>query len=379
MKRGMKIILMLILVSFLVACCPDDKETQSLAEIIAEKDLEKEFTLEEKIGQLIITIPPLKSDSVELEELFDEYHVGGLIYMNWINDIKGMSKAEILEYTKMMQQKSAYPLFISADIEGGEINRIKSFHPLKTSQEYGTEFEEAEDQEVVKEAYRKDISELAEVLGEVGINLNFAPVLDVERTLDDGVFSQYGRAYSTNTETVTTLGEIYTEALQENGILATIKHFPGHGHTTCDTFLGNCGVDLTLEEYRERDLPPFVASLTKDPKFTMVGLFSSPYDPEKISIHSSIVIQDLLRGELGFEGIVITDDYMMGAVKDLPRDELTLDALNAGADIFLTTNAEDVPLIYDSLLTAVNTGVVSEERIEESFQRVVELKKEYFG
>lgn len=377
MKKNQVLFLFMLSLFLLLLGCTKE-ENRTLQEILAEKDWKREFTLEEKIGQLIITIPPLKSDKVTKNDLFEKYHVGGLIYMNWPNDIQGMNKKEILEFTKEFQKKTAIPLFISADIEGGEINRIKSFHPLKTSQEIGEEYESAVNKKEIAEQYQSEIQKLAQVLAEIGINLNFAPVLDVERTLDDGVFSQYGRAYSNKTETVQTLGQIYVKELQQNRIIATIKHFPGHGYATCDTFLSNCGIDLTLEEYRARDLPPFREALKQDPKMVMVGLFSTPYDPENISIHSAKVIKDLLRRELGFKGIVITDDYMMGAVKKMNRKELTLKALEAGADLFLTTNAEDIPLIYNSLLTAVQEGVISEERIEESFQRVIQLKKEYF-
>lgn len=363
-------ILSLVLLSFtLITSCQPELSEQS----VPKKNWNDTFTLEEKIGQLIISIPPLPGDGVTLEDLLYTYHLSGFIYMNWPNDIQGMSKQEIIAYTQNLQAKSTIPLFISADIEGGEINRISQFYQLKTSQEYGLAYEST-DQHLVLEQYRSDIRALALVLSELGINLNFAPVLDVERTLDNGVLSQYGRSYSTDTETVRILGEIYVAELQRNGIFATIKHFPGHGHTTCDTFIRICEVDLSEKMYRERDLPPFQSAISQHPAFAMVGLFTTPYDPGVISLHSKQVVTDLLRRELGFEGIIISDDFMMGAVKEMDRYNLTINAFQAGVDMFLTTNANDVPLIFNSLLQAVRTGVISEQSIDQSFQRIVNAK-----
>lgn len=365
MKKRLVVVLVLLLI-ILTACSSTPPE--------------EEFTLEEKIGQLIISIPPSSTDNVTIEDLLQKYKISGVVYMNWPNDIFGMDMKEVKNYTEFLQKQSEVPLFISADIEGGEINRIQSFYPLNTSLQYGLAYEETDDKEFVVRQYQKDIKGLAKILKELGINVNFAPVIDVEKTREKGgVFSRYERSYSTKTETVAKLGEIYIETLQKHGVLGTIKHFPGHGPTPCDTFLMQCEVDLTEEVYRERDLVPFIRSLQHNPKFVMVGLFSTPYDPGVISIHSKKVVTGLLRDKLGYDGIVITDDYMMGAVKDIARDTLTLQALEAGTDMFLTTNAEDVPLIYEALLQGVKEGKVSEERIDVSFGRVLKVKKEYFG
>ncbi len=377
MKKRIVLVVLVLVLIFLV--------------IIEYTDLgiKKEYTLEKKVGQLIITIPPLepgklklnnqsillkKYNKVTLDELFDKYHVSGFIYMNWINDIEGMNKEQIKNYTENLQKRSEIPLFISADIEGGEINRISRFYHIRTSQDYGSEYESIEDKKEFISNYKRDVKGLAKILKEIGINVNFAPVLDVEETLDDGVFSQYGRSYSTDYKTVSVLGPVYVSKLERGDVFSTIKHFPGHGHTNCDTFIKTCGVNLTKEEYK-KDLIPFVEALKEKPSFVMVGLFNTPYDEENISILSKSVVSDLLRTQLGFDGVVITDDFMMGAVKNESRYKLTIGSLNAGVDMLLTTNVDDVPLIYGSIMDALRNGDLTEQRIDESFNRIMKLKK----
>jgi len=350
--------LVVLILLFLVSCAPPP-----------------EYTLEQKAGQLIIANPPLPYDNITLDQLFDDYFVSGVIYMNWENDIKGMTPAEIKKYTQKLQRKSSFPLFISADIEGGVINRISSFYAIKTSQQYGLEYSQALDKTQYLASYYRDVADLAQVLSGLGLNLNFAPVLDVEKTLNYGVLSKYERCYSTDYQTVSALGEVYVSALEENGVFSTIKHFPGHGHTTCDTFVDNCGVDLSLEEFLATDLVPFQKALQQKPSFVMVGLFSTPFDEENISIHSHAVVTDLLREELGYSGIIITDDFAMGAVKDMDRYNLTINSLKAGADMLLTTNPNDVPLIHHAIVDAVEKGIISEKQINESFARIMKLKE----
>jgi len=337
------------------------------------------YTLEQKVGQMIITIPPLDSDNVTLNELFNKYYVSGFIYMNWPNDIKGMNKEEIISYTNLLQNQSNISLFIAMDVEGDDLNRIPKLHYIKTNQQYGLKYESAKNKTLFLEDYRKDIKNLTRVLSELGINLNFAPVLDVEKTLKKGIFSRYERSYSTNHETVSALGEVYVSEMENNGTFSTVKHFPGHGHTTCDTYFKICGVNLSKEEYRNIDLMPFIKTLKQNPSFVMVGLFTTPFDEENISILSKTIVSDLLQHELDYQGIIITDDFMMGAIKNMDRYNLTINSLKAGVDMILTTNANDVPSIHQSIISAVENGTLTKKRIDKSFKKIMKLKEKLNG
>ncbi len=333
------------------------------------------YDLSKEAGQMVITALPSVSNNVTLEDLFDNYFVSGFIYMDWPNDILGMTPSDIKIYSENLQKRSVIPLFIASDIEGGEINRISSFFPINTNQEYGAEFENSKDKPQFLESYNNDVNNVAEELRYLGINLNLAPVVDVEQTLDKGVLSKYGRSYSTRKDTVSLLGAEYVKALESNRIFSTIKHFPGHGHTSCDTYFKVCGVVLNETEYRATDLYPFAEIVNNSqPSFVMVGLFTTPYDPENISVCSSKVVSGILKDELNFSGIIISDDIMMGATKDMDRKELTIKAINAGVDIILTTNPDDMPLIHSAIIDGVNEGRINRERIDYSFNKIVKMK-----
>lgn len=333
----------------------------------------EDLSLEEKIGQMIITAVP--SDKSELEDMFKKYHIGGFIYMAWPGDIEDMNQDQAASFSESLQKKSKIPLFITADVEGGKVNRISDFLEIKTNQEYGKGYEFAKDKEHFLKDYRTDIGTIAEVLKDAGINVNLAPVLDVEQTLEDGVLSKDKRSYSKNYQTVTDLGSAYINEMEKNGILTTAKHFPGHGHTDCDTYLKNCKINVSKEYIENNDMLPFVSAIKNNVGFIMVGLFKTPYDEKNRGILSKPVVTDLLRNRLGYGGLIITDDFMMGATKNLGREYLSTQAILAGNDILLTTNPNDVPVIYNSLLSAVKNGIISERKIDESVNRILNAKK----
>ncbi len=333
------------------------------------------YDLSKEAGQMIITALPSQSSKVTLEDLFDKYFVSGFIYMDWPNDIFGMNSSDVKIYSENLQKRSIIPLFIASDIEGGEINRISSFFPISTNQDYGAEFENSKDKPKFLESYNNDVNKVADELKYLGINLNLAPVVDVEQTLDKGVLSKYARSYSTRKDTVSVLGAEYVRTLESNHLFSTIKHFPGHGHTSCDTYFKVCGVVLNETEYRATDLYPFAEIIkNSEPSFVMVGLFTTPYDPENISMYSNKVVTGILKEELNFSGLIISDDIMMGATKDLDRKELTIKAVNAGIDIILTTNPDDVPLIHSAIVEGVNEGRIKKERVDYSFNKIIKKK-----
>lgn len=322
-------------------------------------------SLDEKVGNMIITGIP-SDNNLTINELKEDYHVAGFILMDW--DIEDKSFNEIQEITKSLGDG-----FIVADIEGGEVNRIRHLLNIKTAQQYGQEYENTNDKSQFIRNYRNDVRNIAVYMRALGFNLNFAPVLDVEQTLENGVLSKLERSYSTNHIIVAELGKIYIEELQKNNIIVTAKHYPGHGHTNCDTFIELCEITLNKTLMQEIDMYPFKEVINyEQPGMIMVGLFKTPID-SKPAIFSKELI-DILRKELSYNGVIISDDIMMGAVKEMDREKLTIDSINAGIDIILTTNANDVPLIHDAIISGVQDGKISLERIEQANLKINQLK-----
>lgn len=322
--------------------------------------------LEQKVGNMILTGLP-SNDNITINELKNNYHVGGFILMEW--DIEEKSFDEISSIIQKLGDG-----FVVADIEGGEINRIKHLFEIKSAQQYGTEYENIENKEQFMINFRNDVRNIAVYMKALGFNLNFAPVVDVEQTLDGGVFSKLERSYSTNKKTVTELGKIYVQELQNNKIIATIKHYPGHGHTNCDTFIEMCDVFLNKSEMMEIDLYPFKEIIKyEQPGMVMVGLFKTPFD-DKPAIFSKKLI-NILRNDWNYTGVIISDDIMMGAVKEMDRKEIAINAINAGIDIILTTNADDVPLLHETILKGIKDGKINIEKIEQSNSRINQLRE----
>ena len=348
---------------------PQIGEEKSRLDMIVD-DCIAGMTLEDKAAGLFIITPEaltgvdiaIKAGDTTKEKL-SEYALGGLVYFE--KNIK--SKDQLTEMLATTKGSGKYPLFIAVDEEGGTVSRVAASGLADNVGSMG-DIGESGDTDRAKEAG----STVAAYLSEFGFNLNFAPVADV--LMDDNAIIG-DRSFGSNAQETGAMVAANVEGLQEGGVSACLKHFPGLGSASEDTHDGMAVSERTQEEFEANEFTAFRAGIEAGAEFVMVSHLSVPGitgDNTPSSV-SGKVIGDLLRGELGFDGIVITDAMDMSAITDYyTADEAAVLALQAGADMILMP--EDFETAYNGVLDAVNSGRLSEERIDESLRRIFRVK-----
>lgn len=329
-----------------------------------------EMPIEDKVAGLFMITPEaltgtgtaIKAGDTTKEKL-SEYAVGGLIYFS-----KNMKSADQL--TEMLQNTkvySKYPLFLGVDEEGGEISRVAE-SGLADNAGKASDIGASGDAGQAKTAGET----IGNYLAGFGFNLDFAPVADVNVT-EDSVIGE--RSYGSDAQQVGSMVAASVEGIQSAGVSACLKHFPGMGSTAEDTHAGMAASERTAEELAQTELTAFQAGIDAGAEFVMIGHLSYPEvtgDNTPASL-SSIMINDILRGQLGYNGIVITDAMDMGAITAYyTADQAAVMALQAGADMILMP--EDFETAYNGVLEAVNNGTLTEERIDESLRRIFRVK-----
>ena len=204
-----------------------------------------------------------------------------------------------------------------------------------------------------------------------GFNADFAPVADVWSNPENTVIGD--RAYSTDFAQAAELVAAAVEGFHAGGVACTLKHFPGHGDTEADSHFSAVYVSRTLEELRERELLPFKAGIDAGADMVMIGHLICTELDDVPAPFSFRIVTELLRGELGFEGVVVTDALEMQALRDYDCGEQCVRAVLAGVDLLLCPGDLDAAL--EALQTAVRDGVLSEERVDESVLRILTMKE----
>lgn len=297
------------------------------------------------------------------QEALNRYAVGGLIYFG--DNI--LDKDQISTMLASTASKSSYPVFLAVDEEGGEVSRVANSKVEVTKVDDMATIGAGGDASKAAEAG----ATIGSYLKEIGFNVDFAPVADVA-----GEGSALGnRSFGSDPEAVGEMVANAVSGIEGTGVSACLKHFPGLGSTTEDTHDGRVEITKSIDEMRNSDFVPFSAGIEAGADFVMVSHAAAPaLDEENIpSSLSKKVITDVLRGELGFEGVVITDALDMAAITEYyPPEEAAVMALEAGADMLLMP--EDFEKAYNAVLAAVQDGTISEERIDESLDRIYRVK-----
>lgn len=317
----------------------------------------------EKIGQMVmIGIQGTKVDDDSLYML-NQYHMGGVILFD--RNMESPEQVKQLTSDLQAQSNEKVPLFIGIDEEGGDVVRMaEKLTPPPSQKEIGAtgDIEQAKTWAI----------KTAKSLKDMGINVNFAPVADVG--------SNDKRSYSTDTNTVIDFVRAATKGYQQENIIYSLKHFPGIGKGKVDSHVDSSSIDVTKEILMAEDIIPFKTIIDEnDPNdyFILVSHLKYPaLDEEYPASLSSKIMTDLLRYELGYKGIIITDDMEMGAVAN-HNDfrSIGVKAVKAGADIVLVCHEyEHQQEVYLGLLDAVNSGEISQERIDESVKRIIKVK-----
>ena len=329
-----------------------------------------EMTLEEKIGQLLIVGLEGYSMDDNTLEMIEKHHVGGFIlYKKNIKDVEQL--VALTNSLKTANCKNKIPLFISVDEEGGGVTRMPD--GIKKLPSSG----------IIGRMENEELSyEVGKILGYelniFGFNMNFAPVLDINSNPKNPVIGE--RAFGADKEVVSKLGVQTMKGIQSQGVISVVKHFPGHGDTSVDSHIGLPRVDHGLERLREFELVPFARAIENGADAVMVAHILFPQiDPDNPSTLSKTIITDILKGEMGFEGVVITDDMTMGAiVENYSIGDAVVKSILAGSDLILVCHGYENELqAIDAIRGAVEKGIISEDRIDESVYKVLKLKKKY--
>lgn len=316
----------------------------------------KTMTLEEKIASLLLVRYPDQNST----EIQTQYQFGGYVF--FAKDFKNKTKEEVKTMINNLEEVSKIPLLTAVDEEGGTVTRISS-NPLLRKEKFASSQELY--QEGGFERIKEDTIEKSKLLKELGINLNLAPVVDVTRNPSDYM---YQRSFGQNTELTSTYASTVITASQGLGVSYTLKHFPGYGNNT-DTHNEVSVDNRSKESILEKDLPPFAAGIEAGATSVLVSHnLVSAIDEENIASLSPS-IHNLLRNELSFSGIVITDDLAMGAVEN--TETSCVNAILAGNDLLIVT---DYKTCYNGVNVAVQKSQIPEELIDKLATRVLAWK-----
>ena len=326
--------------------------------------------LEDKVAGLFIVTPEAitgvttavkAGDSTK--EALNKYAVGGIVYF-----AKNIQSADQLKsMISNTRSFSRYPLFIGVDEEGGSVSRIAG-SGLASKVDSAQKIGQTGDS---NNAYVAG-STIGGYLANLGFDLNFAPVADIAN-VDNSVMT--ARSYGSDAATVAPFVTSMMLGLQEQEVTACLKHFPGIGSTVQDTHDGIAVSNRSAEEFRANEFAVFQAGIDAGANMIMVGHMAAPslVGDNTPSSMSSIVITDILRKELGFDGVVITDAMNMSAISNYyESDQAAITALKAGCDMILMP--DDFEQAYQGVLQAVKEGVISEERVNDSLKRIYRIK-----
>ena len=352
---------------------PDSSADDRVEKLLAGMDLKQ------KVAQMFMVTPEALTGYSKVtaagevtKQCFIRYPVGGVIYM--AGNLIDTEQTRIM--LSNMQDYSVeylgFPVFLGVDEEGGTVARIAG------NRAFGVEdvgnISEIGASGNCDLAYQAG-STIGAYLSALGFNLDFAPVADVWSNKKNTVVKY--RSPGSDPELVRDMVIAQIEGFKEQGILCAVKHFPGHGSTSEDSHNGAAVVERTLQELFECDLIPFKGAVQAGVPFVMVGHLSLPkvVEEDVPAVFSKEIITDILRGELGFCGIVITDALDMGAVTDYYSSaQAAVMAVAAGADMLLMP--EDFVAAYEGVLNAVQRGELTQERIDESVRRILKVKLE---
>ncbi|MFD3258688.1 beta-N-acetylhexosaminidase [Paenibacillus lentus] len=333
------------------------------------------LTLEQKIGQMFICGFPSLVPSEGIKALIAEHHLGGVIYFRRNIDSVGQLAKLSADLQKLPRSTPEIPLFISMDQEGGMVARLD--HDGVSRIQGNMALGAANDLSLTEEAAVLAAKELTAL----GINLNFAPCVDVNNNPANPVIGV--RSFGEDPLRVAEHGVSAIRGYQSQGVSATAKHFPGHGDTTVDSHHGLASVPHSRERLYSVELPPFRKAIEAGVDMIMTAHVIFPaFEPDAIpATLSRRVLTDLLRNELGFEGVIITDCLEMHAIsKSCGIAEGAVRAIEAGADIVLVSHTlEEQVRAIQAVCAAVRSGRLTEEQIDESVARILALKQKRLG
>jgi beta-N-acetylhexosaminidase len=330
------------------------------------------MTLDEELGQLIMVEYADTSYSSDLDTMINKLHAGGVIMYEFQMQTFGQTKHDIAE----MQQRASIPLLISTDEEGGPyVHRLSHIYGYRMS---ATDISNTGNPEVATQQGQKAAHDLLSL----GINENLAP--DVDVNLVNG-YDMVTRTFGTNSQSVITYAGAYMKALQGDGVVACIKHYPGLGDAVTDAHTTLPVVNRTRDQIYSVELAPFKAFIQSPDRLLNPGMIMPTdvlmpaIDPVYPAELSHIFMTDILRKQFGYDGVVLTDAlYMEGITQKWSMYQAAVMALNAGNDMILgPTGVDQMLATINAFKAALLNGTLSKSRVDEAATRIIALKMEY--
>ena len=346
---------------------PVTYESVAQSELSPEQKVDKlvaNMSDADKVGQLMMIGIHGKSLNDDAKFMLNEYRVGGIILFDRNMESKDQVKTLIADINKAGKSAGLTPLFLGIDQEGGAVARMDDkLIKVPPAEEVG--------KEPVEQAAAL-AKEVGTELKDLGFNINFAPVADLGLT--------YGRSYSTNPDEVVRYASAVGKSYDEAGLWYSYKHFPGIGKTDVDLHADTSIVPVSKETLLSEDTKVFVDLIKQSKPNTYTIMVSHAMypqiDPDHPSSLSKAIITDWLRKDMGYNGVVVTDDMDMGALaKHYTFGDMAVQSILAGSDILLVCHEyEHMQEAYNGLMKAVKDGRISKERLDESVKRILLMK-----
>lgn len=320
------------------------------------------YSLREKVYQMFI----LGSSGGGLKKALP-LGLGGVIFFT--SDV--LSENQFIEFTKECKKLALISPFLSIDQEGGRVERTENIHNGKKYLSAKYAYEQG--------LLEKQTIEIAKELSRFGVNLNFAPCIDVNTNSNNPIIGE--RAFSNKTSEVIEAEKVVSRNYVENGIIPCVKHFPGHGDASVDSHLGLPCIDISMAEMERLHIAPFKAAIENGIDMVMVAhLHCTCFDKDVLPTSLSNNAISYLRNVLGFEGVAISDDMVMKGVSDLysPLDAC-IKGIKAGLNMFIYRNSSaEVLDVIEKIAVLAQSDAVLRDKIEDSFERIIKLKKKFF-
>lgn len=324
----------------------------------------KNMTIDEKIAQMLVLYYTKDTVDDSLKETLKTNAPGGFIIMS--DNITTFDKTK--KFIDDLKSNSEIPLIISIDQEGGIVQRLRDLQDVSATKIPSMYYlGETKDENLAKEVGKV----MAEELRTLGINVVYAPDSDIFSNENNKVIGK--RSFGTDSDTVSKMSVALAKGLEENQIIATYKHFPGHGDTDVDSHSNLPVINKSYEDIKNEELIPFVNAINNDAKLIMVGHLALPEitNDNTPATLSKKVVTDILKNDLGYKGLVITDALNMGALtKNYSYEEIYTKAIDAGVDLLLMPNGSK---------NAINIikSKINEDRINESVKKILTFKYTY--
>lgn len=367
MRKLATLLLIISLICISFGCFLIFKPEKAFEKMTVDEKVEyrmKYMTLDEKIAQMLVVY--YTSDVVDsnLEGILKEVKPGGFILMKENITTYDQTKKFVEDVTS----NSEIPMIISIDQEGGTVQRLKGISDVEvTNIPDMYDLGRMNDLDLAYEVGKV----MAEEMRTLGINVVYAPTLDVYSNELNTVIGK--RSFSEDPQIVSDMGIRLAKGLEENGIIATFKHFPGHGDTEVDSHVSLPIIQKSYDELSSLELIPFKNAISNDAKIMMIGHIALPEvtgDNTPASL-SKAIVTDILKGELGYQGLVITDALNMGALtKNYSKGEIYTKAIDAGVDLILMPSGSKQAIEFIK-------NNISEERINESVEKILKFKYTY--